>query len=304
MSGKAKPVSLLDPAQSRLVIVGCGGTGAYVLQSACRLLYSIGQANAEANTGANAEANTTHEIRGLAGGNLPSSSPPVLIIEGGEVSERNILRQGYLPQDAGRNKALVLSERYSAAYGLPINAYPHYLSENTDICNLICDGAIVVGCVDNAASRQVLDEKLREFENIVYLDSGNGAVAVPDNGEEHLSASQQRAIREGGWDGQVTLGARLNSETILPFPADTFPDLVKVAAPDDRHPETIPCGEVAASAPQRMLTNLMAANVVLSYLYPLLTEGVVLNCQSLFDARQGYVRSTPAMDELEEFAAT
>lgn len=294
-NARAKPVSLLDPANTRLVIVGCGGTGAYVIQSVCRLLYSIRQANAEADT--------NHETAALAGGRLPKTIPPVLIVEGGEVSERNVLRQGYLPQDAGRNKALVLGERYSGAYGMAINSYPHYLSEQTRIQDLVCDGAIVVGCVDNAASRKVLDEKLREFENIVYLDSGNGAVAVPE-GEEPPSVSQQRAIREGGWDGQVVLGARKNGETILPFPAEVFPDLVEVEDPDDRHPETIPCGEVTASAPQRMLTNLGAANVVLSYLYPLLTEGSVLNCRSLFDARQGYVRSTPAMDELEEFAAT
>ncbi|MDN5698328.1 MAG: hypothetical protein L0G70_10195, partial [Rubrobacter sp.] len=255
----------------------------------------------QANSEAGAEAESGHETTVLAGGTLPAATPPVLVIEGGEVSERNILRQGYLPQDAGRNKALVLSERYSAAYGLAINAYPHYLGHDTEISDLVCDGAVVVGCVDNAASRKVLDEKLREFENIVYLDSGNGAVAVPD-GEESPSASQYREIREGGWDGQVTLGARKGAETILPFPADVFPELVEVEDPDDRHPETIPCGEVTASAPQRMLTNLMAANVVLSYLYPLLTEGVVLNCRSVFDARQGYIRSTPAMDELEEFA--
>lgn len=304
MSGKAKPVRLIDPASTRIVLFGCGGTGAYVLQSVCRLLYSIKRANAEANANDNAGAyaNANHETAALAGGSLPRKTPEVLIVEGGEVSQRNVLRQGYLPADAGRNKALVLSERYSGAYGMAINAYPYYINDETDIHTLVCDGAVVICCMDNAASRKVLHEKLSEYKDIVYLDSGNGAVALPEGGEE-IGRGERIALREGGWDGQVVLGARKDGENILPFPADTFPELIEVVDADDRHPEEIPCGEVTASAPQRAMTNLMAANVVLSYVTPLLTEGVVLNCRSIFDARQGYIRSTPATDELEEFAA-
>ena len=289
MSGKTKPVKVMNPARTRVVIFGVGGTGAYVTQSVLRLLYSIRQAN--------------RETTALAGGSLPQQIPEVLLVEGGEVSDRNILRQGYLPQDAGRNKALVLSERYGAAYGMVVNAYPHYLAEDTPIENLLCDGAVVVGCVDNASTRKLLHEKLYEAENIVYLDSGNGAVPMPAP-DAQIGKQERIALRESGWDGQVVCGARKDGETILPFPADTFPSLIEVEDADDRHPEEIPCNELAASAPQRMPTNLVAANVVLTYLTTLLTEGTVLNCRSLFDARQGYVRSTPAVDERDELAAS
>jgi hypothetical protein len=119
-----------------------------------------------------------------------------------------------------------------------------------------------------------------------------------------IGKDERVALRESGWNGQVVCGARKAGETVLPFPADTFPGLVEVEDADDRHPEQIPCNELAASSPQRMTTNLVAANVVLTYLTTLLTEGTVLNCRSLFDARQGYVRSTPAVDELEELAAS
>ncbi len=176
MSGKAKPVRLINPARTRVVLCGSGGTGAYVLQSLLRLLYSIGQANAEAEAGTN-EVN--HETAALAGGVLPTTLPEVLVVEGGTVSGRNVLRQGYLPQDAGRNKGLVLAERYSAAYGLGVHAYPHYLHEDTDISTLVCGGTVVIGCVDNATSRRVLDAKLRNYKDLVYIDSGNGAVPMP-----------------------------------------------------------------------------------------------------------------------------
>jgi hypothetical protein len=288
-TNKAKPVKVMNPRKTRVVIFGVGGTGAYVTQSVLRLLYSIRQAN--------------RETTALAGGSLPEQIPEVLLVEGGEVSDRNILRQGYLPQDAGRNKALVLSERYGAAYGMAVNSYPHYLDETTDIANLVCDGAVVVGCVDNAATRRLLHEKLSEAENIVYLDSGNGAVPMPAP-DTTIDREERIALRESGWDGQVVCGARKEGETILPFPADTFPSLIEIEDADDRHPGEIPCNELTASSPQRMTTNLMAANVVLTYLTTLLTEGTVLNCRSLFDARQGYVRSTPAVDEMDELAAS
>ncbi|WP_047865459.1 ThiF family adenylyltransferase [Rubrobacter aplysinae] len=288
-TNKAKPVKVMNPARTRVVIFGVGGTGAYVTQSVLRLLYSIRQAN--------------RETTALAGGSLPQQIPEVLLVEGGEVSDRNILRQGYLPQDAGRNKALVLSERYGAAYGMAVNAYPNYLDESTDIANLVCDGAVVVGCVDNAATRRLLHEKLYGAENIVYLDSGNGAVPMPVP-DAQIGKQERISLRESGWDGQVVCGARKDGETVLPFPADTFPTLIEVEDADDRHPDEIPCNELTVSAPQRMTTNLVAANVVLTYLTTLLTEGTVLNCRSLFDARQGYVRSTPAVDEMDELAAS
>lgn len=292
MSSKAKPVKVLDPARTRVVIFGVGGTGAYVAQSVLRLLYSIRQANLQDN----------HETAALAGGSLPAQIPDVLLVEGGTVSDKNILRQGYLPQDAGRNKALVLSERYSAAYGMAVHAHPNYLGPDTDIGQLVCDGAVVVGCVDNASTRELLHDKLQEAENVVYLDSGNGAVPMPPP-DAPIAREERLALREFGWNGQVVCGVRKDGATVLPFPADTFPSLIEVEDAEDRHPAEIPCNELAASAPQRMTTNLVAANVLLTYLTTLLTEGTILNCRSIFDARQQYVRSTPAVDEMDELRA-
>lgn len=353
----ARPVQVIDPARTRVVIVGCGGTGAYVLQSVCRLLYSIRQANVEARkaeqqriratispagaegyresdrleqhlrrAGATADlytpeavgygrgwevisgplvakgsqptASIAHETSALAGGSLPSSIPEVVLMEGGAVSERNVLRQGFLAQDVGRNKAMVLAERYSAAYGMAIHAHAAYIDEDTDMSTLVEDGSVVVGCLDNAASRKVLHEKLMACEDVVYLDSGNGAVPMPEAGSEP-DQRERRRLTESGYNGQVVAGLKKDGRTLLPFPGEAFPELIEVADVDDRHPEQIPCNEAAASAPQRMVTNLVAANVILTYLSPLLTEGVLLNCNSYFDARQGYIRSTPAIDELQ-----
>jgi hypothetical protein len=49
------------------------------------------------------------------------------------------------------------------------------------------------------------------------------------------------------------------------------------------------------SQPQRVVTNQLAAAVLLSYLTPILTEGVVPNSTTFFDARKNYQRSQKAL---------
>lgn len=300
MSQRAKPVSVLDPSHTAVVIVGCGGTGSHLLSGLCRLLYSIKQAPAVRS------ADRVSETEALAGAAVPHSPPPVTVVEGAAVSSRNVLRQGYLPPEVGSNKALALCERYGAAYGLELAAYPQYLNADTDLGRLVPEGAVVVGCLDNAASRAMLHQGLCSYEHVVYLDAGNAGVpaAAPDAAREGRPDREQRiALRESGWEGQVVCGARVRGEQVLPFAGHTFPELLEIENEDDLHPQQVPCERAAAAAPQRMMTNLLATDVLLSYLTTLLTEGTVLNQRTAFDARQGYLRSTPAIEEMEEFIA-
>jgi len=108
--------------------------------------------------------------------------------------------------------------------------------------------------------------------------------------------------RESGWSGQIVCGVRKDGETIVPFPADVMPDLVEGEGPEDLIPDEVPCNQVVATRPQRFLTNLRAATVVMEYLGPLLTDGHLLHAGTFFDARRGYAKSYPALDELDEVA--
>jgi hypothetical protein len=54
---------------------------------------------------------------------------------------------------------------------------------------------------------------------------------------------------------------------------------------------------------QRFLTNLRAATIITEYLGPLLTDGHLLHARTFFDARRGYAKSYPAIDELSEVAS-
>lgn len=275
-----KPVRVVHPGRTQLVIVGVGGTGGYVLQQAARLLYGLKASGSEI--------------------------PPVLLVDGDTVEEKNLLRQYFLPQDVGRKKADVLAERYGRAYGLDIGSYPEYLREETEISSgqqwqngLVHDGAIVVGCVDNAATRRLLHDKLGRYKHVIYVDSGNSAVPLVEDAA-HIDRYELAALKQAGWEGQVVVGVRFEGRDVLPFPGEVFPDLLEVRGDDDKVPDDPSCGHVVVSNPQRLMTNLYAATAVLAILHTLLASGTLILHRTFFDARRGWARSDGAAAALLE----
>ena len=291
---RAKPVRLVDPLETRITVFGCGGTGGALLQTLARLLYGLKETRKEHFPRTEGD----YYRRGLEKPRF--GVPPLLVVDGDTVESPNLLRQTFVPKDLGAKKAPVLAHRLGAAYGLEIQAYPHYLGHETDMTALVKDGGIVVGCVDNPPTRKLLHERLIVYDNIVYLDAGNAGVPVPAGGTPR-SREERVAVREGGWEGQVVCGVRKGGETLMPFPAEVFDDLTSGDAPLPG--EAPACGQIVESLPQRHQTNLFAATILMGYLTSLLTEGTVLNHVSLFDARQAFVRSSPAIEVLDELAA-
>ena len=287
-----KPVRVLDPetGPTQITIVGCGGTGGFALKNVCRQLYGVKQQRLAA-----------HDGPPIFGELPPEDVPPVLLIDGDGVEPKNALRQDFMPSDAGRKKATVLAERYSAAYGLEVSAYPHYLTPDTDLYPLVPERSVVVGCVDNAPTRRLLHEKLsRVYADVVYIDSGNGGVEMPDP-ETPMDHDRLIRLREEGWSGQVACGVMRHGRKVVPFPADVMPDLIG-AEEGDLLPTEVPCGQVIKSLPQRQMTNLLAATVIMQYLTTLIADGTLLHHLSFFDARRGYARSEPVLDVLDELA--
>lgn len=265
------PVHCVDPGKTRLVIVGVGGTGGYVLQQVARLVYGLPE----------------------------HTRPPIVLVDGDKVEEKNLLRQYFLPQDVGRNKAQALAERYGRAYGIDIRYRADYVTAYSPLGRgeegCAPEGSIVVGCVDNAETRSVLHDDLEPYDHVVYIDSGNGGITLPDD-PDHLDRYQLAKIRDSGWEGQVVAGLNYGGYKVLPFPGEVFPDLFVVEEEQDRHPER--CSEMMVSNPQRLMTNNMAATVVMMYLHTLLGEGMLVHHISYFDARSGYLRSVPAIEAM------
>jgi len=143
-----------------ILIVGAGGTGGYLIQYLARLLYSY--------------QNTNKYLL-------------CTLIDGDRVEENNLKRQHFIPEDLGKNKATVLTDRFGQIYGIGLDAIPHYLTTPQELTNLCYQNPhsldsyqhyglnILVGCVDNHATRQILHQAFSELPSIVYIDLGNDA---------------------------------------------------------------------------------------------------------------------------------
>lgn len=195
-----------------IVIVGCGGTGSHYIKELGRLLYG--------------KHGTSKDIR-------------IILIDGDLVEEKNLVRQAFLPQDIGRNKAQVMAEILSQAYGVEAGFYDRYIDSPIDFKELVRDDAVVllVGCVDNHQCRQSMHRFYMERENCIYMDSAN-----------EFSA------------GEVVIGSRIGHVEMYPDRCQYFPEVLE--ANEKRRSEES-CEVLNAASPQHMLTNQLAAWILL-----------------------------------------
>ncbi|MBQ7725788.1 MAG: ThiF family adenylyltransferase [Clostridia bacterium] len=233
----------------KIIVIGAGGTGGYVIPHLYRLAMAA-----------------RRQIR-------------ILVCDGDVVEQKNLIRQNFVEQDIGRNKAQVLAERYSAAFGIECEYVPGFIESEEELLRLtnpdfyarpysgVPEGqrVILLGCVDNNRSRRLCHEIFCKQENLIYLDSGNG---------EHT--------------GQVVCGVRQNGRTTYKPVGSRYPDVLKK---EDKFPSELSCAERAVSAPQSVTANLTAATAVVSFLYDLLFVGELKTRAVTFSSKQIQMRA-------------
>jgi tRNA A37 threonylcarbamoyladenosine dehydratase len=137
--------------ENEFIIIGAGGTGGHLIPNLARLISII-------NNG-----NDHHRLT---------------IIDGDEVETKNISRQNFIHRDVGKNKAEVLGQRYSSAFGIPIRVIPNYLEDVIELESLINSTQkrpIIIGCVDNNKTRKLIHKVFFKYSNrrdIIWIDSG------------------------------------------------------------------------------------------------------------------------------------
>ena len=77
-----------EQATVKIVLLGAGGTGGYLIPHLYRIAHSI------------------------------NKSIRIIVCDGDVVEEKNLIRQNFVRQDIGHNKAKVLAERYAGAFGI------------------------------------------------------------------------------------------------------------------------------------------------------------------------------------------
>lgn len=241
-----------------IVIIGCGGTGGYVIGHLARFLSAYSSVN-------------KREIH-------------LTLVDGDIVEEKNLLRQNFISRDITKNKAITLGERYSGAFGIKINVLSEDI-ESVDKLNSLIKGStpLVVGCVDNNASRKILSDWInssRNYTGSFWLDCGNEERSGQVVCGFHPGKSKTIKIKDSG-PGQKGVFS-------LPTATEVYPDLLTNIG---RFNSELSCAERSVSAPQNIQTNITISTLALNYIQklvlgePLKNHAVDFSIDNVFSTR-------------------
>lgn len=234
-----------------IYVIGCGGTGAYVVSHLTRLISTI------------------------------ENRPNLTLVDNDIVELKNLKRQHFISNDIGKNKAFALAERYSNAFGIEINVMQGEIKNIKQFDSVSDKHTLLIGCVDNNASRKIFYDwfidKSYYYEKF-WIDCGNeeksGQVICGVNNSKNITYSLPR-IGSESWDGAVD----------LPCCAEVHPEIL---SSDSQFNSDLSCADRAISAPQNMQTNVTAATIALNYIQkiilgqPLTSFGVEFSIDNCF----------------------
>lgn len=213
---------------TKVLLVGVGGNGSKLLVSLARLHLLLKSLGGE-------------------GFHLTALDPD-------EVSEANLVRQAFLPQDLGRNKAEILITRLNLAYGLTWEFRPRAVEARD-----LTDADLIITAVDSKrARRSVYDTVKRRW--VWWVDLGNG--------DRY---------------GQVVAG---NGTEDWPYPPDLLPELVS-GEDEDPGPS---CSMLEAVLRQDLLVNDLAAVWAAEMTASIIRRGVPRYNAVFYDLDRGTTR--------------
>jgi hypothetical protein len=244
-----------------IVQIGTGGNGGYLVQRLSKILYAFSL---------NRHFSFSYSL-----------------VDGDIVESKNLLRQPFIDDDLNLHKSKVLAERYGNAYDYTILYRDTYIESADDLIKCFqspeeekVNIPILIGCVDNNATRKIMHEVFERLEHIIYIDSGIDGID-PDDQEE------------SGYTGQVVCGIKMKNEVLLD-PVGVVYD--NILLDNESRLPTEACGETIVNHPQRMQTNEMAALVMAGYLNTILGESKIVTHYTNFNAltmtcRPTYIKS-------------
>ncbi len=196
------------------VIVGVGGTGSLLARDIPKLVL-----------------NQEHQI---------------LLVDGDRVEAKNMVRQSYQEHDINENKAIALARKINAFYGNRCGVIDKYVTKDEILLKLRKQYPtflpVLIGCVDNDKTREILEHTFHQLDRCVYIDSANSEY----EGNVYVVAKED-GQREG----------RLRSEVYV--------------LDKDIHPTEKSCeAQAAAGNTQYMVTNLKMAMTIIEHVSSIL----------------------------------
>lgn len=242
---KTHKLDVRSAYSKHFIVVGAGGNGGYLIPNLAR------------------QVAIQNEMRKVIGQTLHK----ITVIDADEVENKNLVRQNFVEKDIGKNKADVMAQRYSRAFGVEISFMSKYI-ENPEMLGDVVDidthTPVILGCVDNNKTRVIMNDFHKSCESF-YVDLGNeefaGQMVVGYNG--HGRGHSQPLD-----DEQVNGPYRFD----LPSIVDIHPE---VSEATDKLPHEMSCAESAVSHPQNIMTNQTAANLAMNVCNTLLTANIL-----------------------------
>ena len=192
----------------------------------------------------------------------------VIVMDGDIVESKNVLRQNFKRYDVDKKKAEVVANSNMMSY---VHGYITDTSIFHQIMSEFPEGTVpmLIGCLDNNASRKIAHDFVQEVPNIVWIDGGNA--------ERH---------------GQAYVCIKENGEIVEGYesPIDIEPAFQNYEG-DERRPDQISCAEHSESAPQNVTANVTSANVIFNLMAIFLNGGAITANKYIFDTRS--VTMTP-----------
>lgn len=208
----------------KVIVIGLGGTGSYLASPLCRYLYSI---------------NFKGEI---------------IFADGDFYELSNSERQQFDIEGVGKNKAAYHAESVIAqipGYEQNITYCDEYVNKD-DVGMVVEEGTLVITCVDNAALRKYVEDRVLSLNNACHICCGND-------------------LRHG----QVQVSLRRDNELVTPTIYTQSPGFDDDS--DDRSKMT--CQEISElpGGGQIIAANMMAASLALNYVIQVFGEYPINN---------------------------
>lgn len=186
----------------------------------------------------------------------------VIVMDGDIVESKNVLRQNFKRNDINKKKAEVVAHGNMMSY---VHGYITDTAIFHEIMTEFPEGTIpmLIGCLDNNASRKIAHDFVQEVPDIVWIDGGN----AERHGQAYVCIKENGSIVEG-----------------YESPIDIEPAFQNYEG-DERRPDQISCAEHSESAPQNVTANVTSANVIFNIMAIFLNGGAITANKYLFDTR-------------------
>ena len=166
---------------------------------------------------------------------MEGSPKSILLVDGDEVEDKNISRQGFIRSDLGKKKSQVYEDRMKRRYPeLSIRSRGEFLTQK-NIQEFVQDRSIVMSCVDNHMTRLQISKHAQAMKDIAVVQGGN----------EVWDGTSYLYVREGG------------VSKVMPMEEKH----AEVKDPKDKNPGEMSCEERLAQkgGEQVLVTNAMVA---------------------------------------------